>query len=173
MPYPCPILFFHVLQDVGQSILESYSRVLESLAFNIIARIDDVLYTDDNARRSLAPLTPGRPHSQHQRRSSAPSTTPVSVKSVVTPYETPFSSPSRSPSLTINHTPSSPRSTNGDRSNTVPTLGRALTDYIGTDVEKSTNEGSRKSPLRETAKLWSYAGNLESSNALHSPPSRD
>ncbi|CAM6095104.1 unnamed protein product [Calypogeia fissa] len=160
-------------RDVGQSILESYSRVLESLAFNIIARIDDVLYTDDNARRSLAPLTPGRPHPVQQRRSSAPSTTPVSVKSVVTPYETPFSSPSRSPTLTINHTPNSPRSTNGDRSNTVPSLGRALTDYIGTDVEKSNNEGSRKSPLRETAKLWSYAGNLESSNALHSPPSRD
>lgn len=36
------------VQDVGQSILESYSRVLESLAFNMImARIDDVLYADD------------------------------------------------------------------------------------------------------------------------------
>lgn len=30
-------------KDVGQSILESYSRVMESLAFNIVARIDDVL----------------------------------------------------------------------------------------------------------------------------------
>ncbi|KAF3795004.1 Rop guanine nucleotide exchange factor 7 [Nymphaea thermarum] len=34
-------------KDVGKSILESYSRVLESLAFNIIARIDDLLYVDD------------------------------------------------------------------------------------------------------------------------------
>ncbi|KAL9248608.1 Rop guanine nucleotide exchange factor 5-like protein [Drosera capensis] len=34
-------------KDVGKSILESYSRVLESLAFNIVARIDDVLYVDD------------------------------------------------------------------------------------------------------------------------------
>ncbi|KAF2306221.1 hypothetical protein GH714_015849 [Hevea brasiliensis] len=33
-------------KDVGKSILESYSRVLESLAFNIIARID-LLYVDD------------------------------------------------------------------------------------------------------------------------------
>ncbi|XP_057499764.1 rop guanine nucleotide exchange factor 1-like [Actinidia eriantha] len=30
-----------------QSILESYSGVMESLDFNIIARIDDVLYVDD------------------------------------------------------------------------------------------------------------------------------
>ncbi|KAL3514957.1 hypothetical protein ACH5RR_021859 [Cinchona calisaya] len=34
-------------KDVGQSILESYSRVMESLAFNVMARIDDVLYVDD------------------------------------------------------------------------------------------------------------------------------
>ncbi|KAH9305437.1 hypothetical protein KI387_009841, partial [Taxus chinensis] len=33
-------------KDIGQSILESYSRVLESLAYNILSRIDDVLYTD-------------------------------------------------------------------------------------------------------------------------------
>lgn len=41
-------------KDVGQSILESYSRVMESLAFNIMARIDDVLYADDAAKRSTA-----------------------------------------------------------------------------------------------------------------------
>lgn len=161
-------------QDVGQSILESYSRVLESLAFNIIARIDDVLYTDDNARRSLVvPLTPGCPNSTHQRRSSAPSTTPVSVKSVVTPYETPYSSPSRSPTPTLAHTPNSPHSNSGDRLTLVPSLGKALTDYIGMDTDKTTRDGTGKSPLRDCNKLWSYAGNLESSNALHSPPSRD
>ncbi|KAI3945227.1 hypothetical protein MKX01_034988 [Papaver californicum] len=33
-------------QDVGQSILESYSRVLESLAYTVTSRIDDVLYAD-------------------------------------------------------------------------------------------------------------------------------
>ncbi|KAI3441792.1 PRONE domain-containing protein [Psidium guajava] len=33
-------------QDVGQAILESYSRVLEGLAFNIVARIEDVLNAD-------------------------------------------------------------------------------------------------------------------------------
>ncbi|XP_002991769.2 rop guanine nucleotide exchange factor 7 [Selaginella moellendorffii] len=39
-------------KDVGQSILESYSRVLESLSFNITARIDGVLNADEVARSS-------------------------------------------------------------------------------------------------------------------------
>ena len=37
-----------MLQDVGQAILESYSRVLEGLAFNIVAWIEDVLFVDRN-----------------------------------------------------------------------------------------------------------------------------
>ncbi|CAA7048655.1 unnamed protein product [Microthlaspi erraticum] len=41
-------------KDVGQSILESYSRVMESMAFNVTARIDDVLYVDDALRRSVS-----------------------------------------------------------------------------------------------------------------------
>ncbi|XP_010555199.1 PREDICTED: rop guanine nucleotide exchange factor 1 [Tarenaya hassleriana] len=41
-------------KDVGQAILESYSRVMESLAFNITARIDDVMYVDDVTRQSVS-----------------------------------------------------------------------------------------------------------------------
>ncbi|XAR64241.1 hypothetical protein NMG60_11024507 [Bertholletia excelsa] len=41
-------------KDVGQSILESYSRVMESLAFNIMARIDDLLYVDDATKQEAA-----------------------------------------------------------------------------------------------------------------------
>lgn len=37
---------------MGKSILESYSRVLESLAFNIVSRIDDLLYVDDLSKHS-------------------------------------------------------------------------------------------------------------------------
>ncbi|XP_024022513.1 rop guanine nucleotide exchange factor 12 [Morus notabilis] len=33
-------------RDVGQAILESYSRILESLAFTVMSRIEDVLYAD-------------------------------------------------------------------------------------------------------------------------------
>jgi hypothetical protein len=45
-------------QDVGKSILESYSRVLESLASNIVARIDDLLNIDELNRHSEH-LSPG------------------------------------------------------------------------------------------------------------------
>ncbi|KAG5121026.1 hypothetical protein AAZX31_14G061800 [Glycine max] len=56
-------------KDVGKSILESYSRVLESMAFNIVARIDDLLYVDGLTKHSdrfpLVPMTvsvSGTPH---------------------------------------------------------------------------------------------------------------
>ncbi|KAE8692434.1 Rop guanine nucleotide exchange factor 7 [Hibiscus syriacus] len=39
-------------KDIGKSILESYSRVLESLAFNVVARIDDLLYVHDLTKHS-------------------------------------------------------------------------------------------------------------------------
>lgn len=38
------------LQDVGQAILESYSRVLEGLAFNTVAWIEDVLFVDKSTK---------------------------------------------------------------------------------------------------------------------------
>ncbi|XP_071702280.1 rop guanine nucleotide exchange factor 1-like [Rutidosis leptorrhynchoides] len=41
-------------KDVGHSILESYSRVMESLAFNIMARIDDVIFVDDATKQYVA-----------------------------------------------------------------------------------------------------------------------
>ncbi|KAK1373909.1 Rop guanine nucleotide exchange factor 3 [Heracleum sosnowskyi] len=37
-------------KDVGQAILESYSRVLEGLAFNIVAWIEDVLFIDKSTK---------------------------------------------------------------------------------------------------------------------------
>ncbi|XP_061375207.1 rop guanine nucleotide exchange factor 2-like [Gastrolobium bilobum] len=37
-------------RDVGKAVLESYSRVLEGLAFNIVAWIEDFLYVDKSMR---------------------------------------------------------------------------------------------------------------------------
>nr|DAD35529.1 TPA_asm: hypothetical protein HUJ06_006169 [Nelumbo nucifera] len=57
-------------KDVGQSVLESYSRILESLAYTIMSRIEDVLYADSVARnpsliesnrKSATETTPGTP----------------------------------------------------------------------------------------------------------------
>ncbi|OAY66497.1 Rop guanine nucleotide exchange factor 3 [Ananas comosus] len=38
-------------KDVGQAILESYSRVLESMAYNIVSWIDDVLLADGSYKK--------------------------------------------------------------------------------------------------------------------------
>ncbi|KAF9615419.1 hypothetical protein IFM89_023080, partial [Coptis chinensis] len=43
-------------RDIGQSVLESYSRILESLAFTVMSRIEDVLYADSITQNpSLSP----------------------------------------------------------------------------------------------------------------------
>ncbi|KAM3378676.1 rop guanine nucleotide exchange factor 3 isoform X1 [Capsicum galapagoense] len=41
----------HCNRDVGKAILESYSRVLESLAFNVVAWIEDVLFVDKTMKK--------------------------------------------------------------------------------------------------------------------------
>ncbi|KAL5222259.1 hypothetical protein ABZP36_026972 [Zizania latifolia] len=56
--------------DVGFAILESYSRVLESLAFNVMSRIEDVLNADDHAREKAkkdAPPAPANDAAEHHR----------------------------------------------------------------------------------------------------------
>lgn len=46
------ICFLILLQDVGHAILESYSRIIESLAFTVLSRIEDVMRADAEARNS-------------------------------------------------------------------------------------------------------------------------
>jgi hypothetical protein len=47
-------------QDVGFAILESYSRVLESLAYNVMSRIEDVIISDNVAReKAKKDMPPG------------------------------------------------------------------------------------------------------------------
>ncbi|KAH0736975.1 hypothetical protein KY290_035680 [Solanum tuberosum] len=85
-------------KDVGKSILESYSRVLESLAFNIVARIDDLIYVDNLTKLSdqfvpiskvgiISHKTIGTPISVHISGSQikAPFTTPVSSSQHISP----------------------------------------------------------------------------------------
>nr|GEV00726.1 Rop guanine nucleotide exchange factor 5 [Tanacetum cinerariifolium] len=77
-----------VQQDVGKSILESYSRVLESLAYNIVAHIDDVLYVDDLSI-----------HSEHRKsRVSTSSHKRISLFTTSgSPYRPSFGTPKFSP----------------------------------------------------------------------------
>lgn len=75
-------------KDIGKSILESYSRVLESLAFNIVARIDDLLFVDDLTRHSSdqIPTTLGNNGSDAVKNKAL---------SVTTTYTTPSYSPAK------------------------------------------------------------------------------
>ncbi|EOA18689.1 hypothetical protein CARUB_v10007265mg [Capsella rubella] len=42
-------------KDVGHAVLESYSRILESLGYTEMSRIEDVLYADSLARKQCTP----------------------------------------------------------------------------------------------------------------------
>ncbi|KAI5561145.1 hypothetical protein POPTR_016G104400v4 [Populus trichocarpa] len=120
-------------KDVGKSILESYSRVLESLAFNIVARIDDLLYVDDLTK-----------HSDHFSSISKVSviahksvTIPYSVPASNSPYKTAFTTPSFSPGQRISPVKGdrSPFMTSGK----IPQHGlgvkKVLTDYLSIDTK--------------------------------------
>ncbi|KAK7305816.1 hypothetical protein VNO77_43728 [Canavalia gladiata] len=83
-------------KDVGKSVLESYSRVLESMAFNIVARIDDLLYVDDLTKHSERfPLVPTTVNLVSQQKKVQ-----VSV-SATTPRKAPIGTPSFSPAPLI------------------------------------------------------------------------
>ncbi|CAN0837734.1 Rop guanine nucleotide exchange factor 5 [Linum grandiflorum] len=134
-------------KDVGKSILESYARVLESLAFNIVARIDDLLYVDDLTKCSSSMIG--------HKKVSYPFT-------IGTPYRTTFSTPSRSPVPLV-----SPSPARGERTpfvNTTNTIvnrhnhrrgfgvKKALTNYLGADPKSkvcgnATDDAEQGRPL--------------------------
>ncbi|CAH8360497.1 unnamed protein product [Eruca vesicaria subsp. sativa] len=113
-------------KDVGKSILESYSRVLESLAYSIGVRIEEVLYMDDISKEDhdssscsdkLRLLSKedasSRSAGSLRKRVSVPSLFSVSFSGTSTPYRTPSfsaSTPTYSPMPLI-----SPISGGGER----------------------------------------------------------
>ncbi|KAM7257266.1 hypothetical protein ACFE04_013007 [Oxalis oulophora] len=138
-------------KDVGQSILESYSRVLESLAFNIMARIDDVLYVDDAIKRSAASesislFSRGNLNGVPIQKRMSPS--PFSMQH--SPYASPFATPGFCSSSPVGGSP-----------------GRA-------QAQSERKEGKvEKAVQSEFEKIWSYAGNLSSRRASGVTPERD
>jgi len=101
-------------KDVGKSILESYSRVLESLAYSIGVRIEEVLFMDDISKddgdgdddscsdklRLLSKEAASGGSGSLREKLSAPSLFSVSFSGTSTPYRTlsfSASTPSYSP----------------------------------------------------------------------------
>ena len=103
-------------QDVGKSILESYSRVLESLASNITSRIEDVIHVDNQARGAVGRSVPESPFTSNRFALNIPSiATAISVASTedMVPelwQDSPLHSPSRT------QTPTSPLSVKSESS---------------------------------------------------------
>lgn len=73
------------LQDVGQAILESYSRVLESLASKIMSRIEDVLEADQVAQRQSMAEAGARSESEEESAFSSEYEETEKVVSAETP----------------------------------------------------------------------------------------
>ncbi|CAL5407432.1 unnamed protein product [Camellia sinensis] len=121
-------------KDVGKSILESYSRVLESLAFNIMARIDDLLYVDDLTRHSDELSSVPTVSVIAHKRVSIPYSVPVSG----TPYKTAFGTPNFSPAPLVDSPARGERTPFlSDNSNKPPRRGfgvkGVLTNYLGSE----------------------------------------
>ncbi|KAF9621476.1 hypothetical protein IFM89_021780 [Coptis chinensis] len=138
--------------DVGQSILESYSRVMESLAFNIMARIDDLLYVDDAIRQCVAAESMsmfGRGGFPIQKKISP---SPFSIRH--TPYASPFATPTFCSSTPVG---GSPRRTHPSQKK-ISHLGM---------------QDGKKLISAEVERMWSYAGNLSARRDSGDAPERD
>lgn len=182
-------------KDVGQSILESYSRVLESLSFNILSRIDDVLYADNQARG------PAFPDPSFDRSPSSDAMTVNSTSEDQTslwarsssPYilQTPSSSPSRHHDFPVV----------ADVQPGASPLSMTLSDYIGWQIvhphdndslpkldDLSLKEALHQTPLNQqhytkalkklpvivtNKQRLSYLEKLEHQGVMHSPAARD
>ncbi|KAA8546145.1 hypothetical protein F0562_020961 [Nyssa sinensis] len=139
-------------KDVGQSILESYSRVMESLAFNIMARIDDVLYVDDAIKRcaaaeSVSIFSRGGLGGLPIQKRMSPSTFSVQH----TPYTSPFATP------TLCSSPPKAGSPCKDSQLNKNSINHKLEKPIPADLER----------------VWSYAGNLGARKISGDAPERD
>ncbi|KAH9612567.1 hypothetical protein KSS87_004689 [Heliosperma pusillum] len=120
-------------KDIGKSILESYSRVLESLAFNIVARIDDLLYVDDVAKHGeLSPI------SKVSIIAHKTVTIPYTGLPAGTPYKTALTTPSFSPGR-VEREKSPLRSPFLSSSSKIMNRGvgvkKMLTDYLNVDAK--------------------------------------
>ncbi|PQP95781.1 rop guanine nucleotide exchange factor 9 isoform X2 [Prunus yedoensis var. nudiflora] len=145
-------------KDVGYAILESYSRVIESLAFNVMSMVEDVLYADNQARKASS-----------NRRLSVDSSSPFTDNGR-SPYareDADRLSSSETPTKTLfefmgwnaetEETDMEKDSSTGNKES-----------YFKEDTDKSMN----KPPTNINTKRFSYLEKLEKLSGLRSPTAR-
>ncbi|EOA20209.1 hypothetical protein CARUB_v10000505mg [Capsella rubella] len=128
-------------KDIGKSILESYSRALESLASNIVARIDDLLYVDDLTKQSEDNNLLSNPTVSSIIAHKKVVPIPYLIAASGTPYRSSFSTtPGFSPSVISpkkgeRRTPYSSKDTSKVSEKGLPSRGfgvrRVLNNYLG------------------------------------------
>ncbi|KAF8019970.1 hypothetical protein BT93_G0607 [Corymbia citriodora subsp. variegata] len=164
-------------KDVGKSILESYSRVLESLAFNIVARIDDLLHVDDLTKHSDNVPSISKVSMIAHKSISIPYSVPPSGS----PYKTAFSTPSFSPARLFSpmRGERSPFIASGKLQQHGLGIKKALTDYIAFDSkEKDSGKSNEEADVLSNISIEASAsprgvisnnekGNLSSREDLH------
>ncbi|KAK9677499.1 hypothetical protein RND81_11G147200 [Saponaria officinalis] len=142
-------------KDVGQAILESYSRVMESLAFNIMARIEDVLSVDDTVKQSAS-------ESKSIFCKSGFDGLPIQKRMSPSPFSlqhSPYGSSFATPSFCL-----TPASTSPGRSfSTLTKLDLKLSDDLVTENVLSD----------EFERIWSHPGNLSARITSCDAPERD
>ncbi|KAK6943578.1 PRONE domain [Dillenia turbinata] len=144
---------YNKVSDVGKSILESYSRVLESLAFNIVARIDDLLYVDDLTKHSDQFPSISKVSVVAHKSVTIPYSVPVSS----TPYKTAYTTPSFSPAQLVSPAKGE-RTPYVNNSKLTPHgfgVKKVLTDYLTIELK-----GKDKCGLADASDLHERAAQL-------------
>jgi hypothetical protein len=148
------IHLFYLWQDVGQAVLESYSRILESLAFTVLSRIEDVLHADCQTQNP-----------SQGRRSGVRNSVPKPDKCPTPPREEVDKIGAETPcSMTL----SDFMGWSGDQGESDPNKKDPLA--VSDDSDKDIDSGKlQKLPLISTDKKLSYVENI---GGMRSPTSR-
>lgn len=142
--------------------------MLESLAFNIVARIEDVLYVDDVTKQSDKLTSVPAVSLGCQKKVQAPYT----VLASGTPFQSAYTTPSFSPGAplispaTMERTPTVSRNCNRPAQRGLG-VKKALTNYLSSDVKlKNIRECPVSASNRTTEQATSYPrmGEKESSS---------
>ena len=129
---------------------------MESLAFNIMARIDDVLYADDTIKRSAAAdsILFGRGGFGGLPIQKRMTPSPFSIQH--TPYASPFGTPPFYSSSPASGSPCSPHQTHVVKRNA-----------------KGKDSKAKKLASTDFDKVWSYTGSLNARRVSGEAPERD
>ncbi|GJM92561.1 hypothetical protein PR202_ga09041 [Eleusine coracana subsp. coracana] len=141
-------------KDVGKSILESYSRVLESLASNIVTRIDDLLNIDELNRHAEHFSSPGDADCKIDCSQALVPSFPVPASG--TPFVTAYATPSFTPAQVLSPAKKEKMSlTPGRRSQQSRGAGtkKALTDHAGTEAKGMIIDNSAMIDVSTTTEL--------------------